>query len=274
MMNLIGGAPTGKCNLWVILALSVMVCGCANFRKTPTQPSFRVMTYNIHHGEGLDGKVDLARIAALIKAEGADIVALQEVDKGVARTDRRDLPAELAALTGMTAVFSNNFHFQGGEYGNALLTRFPIRHATNSHYQMLRVGEQRGLLQATLSVQGRPVVLMNTHIDYRGDDSERWLNVGEIETFGQPVAGMPVILCGDFNDTPDSRVHQRLSQTFFDVWQLVGPGDGFTFPVQTPRKRIDYIWLSKAAGLTPVKVWIPDTEASDHLPVVAEFQWR
>ena len=62
------------------------------------------MTYNIHHGEGLDGRVDTARIAALIKQERADIVALQEVDKGVRRTALRDLTAELASLTGMASA--------------------------------------------------------------------------------------------------------------------------------------------------------------------------
>src|SRR5678810_85346 len=109
--------------------------GCSTAEPT-NQATFRVMTYNIHHGEGLDGKVDLLRIAELIKREGADIVALQEVDKGTQRTARRDFPEELAALTGMTAVFSNNFAFEGGEYGNAVLTRFPIKRWTNLHYHM------------------------------------------------------------------------------------------------------------------------------------------
>jgi endonuclease/exonuclease/phosphatase family metal-dependent hydrolase len=146
-----------------------------------TGKTFRVMSYNIHHGEGLDGKVDLLRIAELIKREGAEIVALQEVDKGVERTARRDLPEELAALTGMTCVFSNNYHYQGGEYGNAVLTKFPVVRWTNRHYKMLRPGEQRGILQLVLTIHGREVVFMNTHIDYRPDDAERWSNVAEIE---------------------------------------------------------------------------------------------
>ena len=229
------------------------------------------MTYNIRHGRGLDNKVDLERIAKVIKAEGADIVALQEVDKGTERTERRDLAAELSALTGLTAVFSNNYHFQGGEYGNAVLTRFPVKHWTNRHYQMLRAGEQRGIIQLTLDVQGQEVLFMNTHIDYRADDSERWSNVGEIETILQSRQKTPIIVCGDFNDTPESRVHRRLSEHLIDVWQRVGAGDGLTIPPVNPRKRIDYIWLSKDGALTPLRVWVPQTEASDHLPVVAEL---
>src|SRR5439155_12093386 len=150
----------GQMPLAIGLAMSLV--GCATTPKTEATKTFRVMTYNIHHGEGLDGKVDLLHISDVIKREQADIVALQEVDKGVARTARRDLPAELAALTGMTCVFSNNFHYQGGEYGNAVLTRFPIVRWTDAHYQMIRPGEQRGLLQLTLRVHGRELVFMNT----------------------------------------------------------------------------------------------------------------
>jgi len=128
-----------------ILASLLAGClsGCQSAREQEAPKTFRVMTYNIHHGEGLDGKVDLQRIADLIKREQADIVALQEVDKGVERTARRDCPGELAALTGMSCVFSNNYHYQGGEYGNAVLTRFPVKRWTNRHYEMLRPGEQR-----------------------------------------------------------------------------------------------------------------------------------
>ena len=234
----------------------------------------RVMTYNIHHGEGLDGKVDLARIAELIKQEHSDIVALQEVDKGVARTARRDLTAELAALTGMTGVFSNNFHYQGGEYGNAVLTRFPVKRWSNQHYKMLRVGEQRGILILTLDVHGRELVFMNTHIDSRADDAERWLNVDEIEALEKQHRNQPIILCGDFNDVPGSRVYQRMSETFQDTWAQVGQGNGFGFPANKPTKRIDYLWISKDKALVPLKAWIPESKASDHLPVVAEFELR
>src|SRR6267143_4106500 len=116
--------------LMVSVLAACLWTGCqsaSNQTKSNTGKTFRVMTYNIHHGEGLDGKVDLLRIADLIKHESADIVALQEVDKGVERTPRRDFPDELAALTGMTCVFSNNYSYQGGEYGNAVLTRFPVK---------------------------------------------------------------------------------------------------------------------------------------------------
>jgi endonuclease/exonuclease/phosphatase family metal-dependent hydrolase len=252
--------------------LALCVAGCQTAGKAATTNTFRVMTYNIHHGEGLDRKVDLPRIADLIKHEQADIVALQEVDKGVERTARRDCPAELAALTGMTCVFSNNYHFQGGEYGNAVLTRFPIKRWTNHHYKMLRPGEQRGLLQIVLDVHGRELVFLDTHVDFRGNDTERLLNADEIAEAIQPYRGRPMILCGDFNDTPESRTCQKIAQQFTDTWKAAGAGDGFSIPAEKPRKRIDYIWTSKEPALEALKVWVPESEASDHRPVVAEFK--
>lgn len=232
------------------------------------------MTYNIHHGEGLDRKVDLLRVAELIKREGADIVALQEVDKGAERTARRDFPEELAALTGMTCVFSNNYNFQGGEYGNAVLTCFRVKSRTNTHFKKVNETEQRGILQLILDVRGQEILFMTTHIDHRLDDAARWSNVGEIEALEKWYRGRALILCGDFNDTPESRVCRRLGQTFDDTWMLVGNGDGFTIPAEKPRKRIDYIWISKEKSLVPLKVWVPQSDASDHLSVVGEFRFR
>lgn len=229
------------------------------------------MTYNIHHGEGLDGRVDLERIAGLIRQEKADIVALQEVDRGTERTGRRDFPAELARLTGLTCVFSNNFSFQGGQYGNAILSRFPVLGATNHLYRKVNETEQRGLLQVSLAWRGRNLVVMNTHLDHRPDDAARWSNVAEIEHQLRQIGDAPVILCGDFNDVPASRVYRRLSETFDDAWKAAGRGDGFTIPASRPRRRIDYIWLRKNSPLTALRCWVPESTASDHLPVVAEI---
>ncbi len=258
--------------LAILLALGF--AGCQSAAPRDSQTSFRVMTYNIHHGEGLDRKVNLQRIADLIKREQADIVALQEVDKGVLRTGRRDLPAELAALTGLTCIFSNNFTFQGGQYGNAVLTRFPVNRWTNTHYKMLRPGEQRGLLQLVLDVHGRELVFMDTHIDYRGDDTERLQNAAELHEVLRHYGGRPTILCGDFNDTPGSRTHAKFAAAFIDAWAAAGAGEGFTIPAERPRKRIDYIWISKGAPLVPVKAWVPKSAASDHLPVVVELRFE
>jgi endonuclease/exonuclease/phosphatase family metal-dependent hydrolase len=251
----------------------VALCALALSAARAADASLRVLTYNIHHGEGLDKRLDLERIAALIKQSGADLVALQEVDRGVERTARRDLPAELAKLTGMTAVFENNFSFQGGEYGNAVLTKFPVKSKKNLHYKMLQPGEQRGVLQVVLDVRGRDVLFVNTHLDYRPNDAERLMNVEELKVIVDAAGKMPVILCGDFNDVPASRTHARIKALLTDSWEVVGQGNGFSIPVGKPNKRIDYIWITPAT-IEPLKMEVLRSEASDHLPVLAELKLK
>src|SRR5687768_9961267 len=92
----------------LITSLILLALGTSVSSAQESQPTFRVMTYNIHHGEGVDGKLDLERIATLIQQERADLVALQEVDRGVTRTAKRDLAKELAELTDMHHVFGKN----------------------------------------------------------------------------------------------------------------------------------------------------------------------
>jgi endonuclease/exonuclease/phosphatase family metal-dependent hydrolase len=249
-----------------------LIIPCLGISTPLDAKQFRVMTYNIHHGEGVDGKIDLNRIAEVILSQRADIVALQEVDRAVERTGRRDLIAELAALTGMNHAFGKNIDYQGGDYGNAVLSRFRIIEQQNRHYKMLRPGEQRGLLQVVLQVEGKKLLLLNTHLDYRPDDAERLSNVDEInEVLGQ-YKGLPVILCGDFNDTPDSPAHRKLVETFVDCWRRSGKGSGFSYSSTQPQKRIDYVFVNKTKALVPVSARVAESNASDHLPVVLEFK--
>jgi endonuclease/exonuclease/phosphatase family metal-dependent hydrolase len=229
------------------------------------------MTWNLHHGAGLDGRVDLERIARLIRAQQPHLVALQEVDKGVARTARMDQPAELARLTGMTCVFSNNFHFQGGEYGNAILSRLPVRQWTNTHLAMLRPGEQRGALRVRVTWRNQALDFVATHLDYRRDNAERLQNVAAFQTWAEHAGNTPLFIAGDFNDFPDSAVHRAMSRAFRDGWQEAGKGPGLTFPSDQPRSRIDYFWISRRTPWRPVRAWIPASRASDHLPLVMDF---
>lgn len=83
------------------------------------QPTLRFVSYNIQHGEGMDGKINLKRIAEVIAKEKPDLVALQEVDKNCTRSGKRDIAKELGELLNMEFRFGKSMSFQGGEYGNA-----------------------------------------------------------------------------------------------------------------------------------------------------------
>ncbi len=235
--------------------------------------TIRVMSYNIHHGEGLDGKLDLERIAKLITDARADIVGLQEVDRGTERVQKRDLSAELAKLTGMTVQFDKNIPHQGGDYGNAVLTKFPIKRAKNTHLKSFANGEQRGVQQLVLEIHGREVLFMNTHLDARRDPVEREHSADELKEIVAQAGKMPVILCGDFNTRPQTPAYAKVAAVLTDSWGAVGKGDGFTIPVKKPASRIDYIFVSKDS-IVPLKMEVLQSEASDHLPIIADVRLR
>src|SRR5688572_8882435 len=99
--------------------------------QAPVPGTLRVLTYNIHHGEGTDGVFDLARIAEVIKSARADLVALQEVDQGTDRAGGVNQLDELARLTGMHAEFGKAMDYMNGGYGVAVLSRWPLVRAHN-----------------------------------------------------------------------------------------------------------------------------------------------
>ncbi|MCU7494110.1 MAG: hypothetical protein HF314_07450 [Ignavibacteria bacterium] len=237
--------------------------------------SLRVMTYNIHHGQGTDGKIDIERIGNLVKDNKAGLVALQEVDRGVLRSNKIDIMQLLKSQTGMYTAFGKNLDFQGGEYGNGILSKFPVDTISNYHYKMLREGEQRGLLQTIVEVNGEKMVFLATHTGDKNTEAEKLVNAEEMKTILKSYRGMPVILCGDFNDRPEkSTMHDSLTTYFVDVWQYLHKDEGYSFPSDKPDRRIDYIYLSKDAlkKLKPVSITVLKSEASDHLPLIAEFE--
>lgn len=238
---------------------------------SPAGRELRVLTFNIHHAEGVDGKLDVARIAQLVRDTKADVVGLQEVDRGVERSGRRDLLKEIADLSGMRFAFGKNIDHQGGDYGNAVLTTRPIVSEGNKLLPVVDGGEQRGVLQVVLDVDGTKVLVLNTHLDHRREDAQRLASATAILEMLPGWGDGPALAIGDFNDVPGSATHARLVTSFIDVWAAVGQGDGFTIPVEAPNRRIDWIL---ARGFEPVRAEVLKTDASDHLPVVATLRLR
>jgi endonuclease/exonuclease/phosphatase family metal-dependent hydrolase len=256
-----------------IFLLIIINCFAGFSQEDHRHDILRVMTYNIHHAEGIDGKINLERIADLILKNNIDLVALQEVDAGVERSFGIDIMDSLAKLINMNSYFEKNINYQGGEYGNGILSKFPFEQKINHHYEMLREGEQRGLLQTVININGFYIAFFNTHIDFRGDDTERLMNIKEITEISSEKYNMPIIVCGDFNDIPGSRTHQKMKENFIDVWEIFNEGLGYTYPVEIPEKRIDYIFLKDEWRiLKPLSIEVLWSEASDHLPVIAEFE--
>jgi len=171
--------------------------------------TLRVMTYNIHVGVGMDKKLDLPRIAGVINAQHPDLVGLQEVDRGVTRTQGIDEIAELAKLTRMDYAFAFNLPYQGGQYGVAILSRFPIRATDHRLFQNTREVERRGFIRAEVSVNGRLLNFVTTHLDYQYEDG-RLFEAQQLLSALKDVKG-PLIVVSDFNDIPAGRAYQLIS---------------------------------------------------------------
>lgn len=252
------------------VALGVLSAGCApasDSGRPSEREGFRMMAFNIHHAADAAGVLDVERTARVIRDSGADVVALQEVDRGVERSERRDILAELSELTGMPyRAFGKNLDFQGGGYGNALLSRFPLADVENFLLDQHAPHEQRGVLRARLDVEGRRLTILVVHLDHQSE-TERLYALEQIEELTE--GGSPMIMAGDLNDVPASEVYRRATSWLSDAWQTAGDGDGFTFPSDAPERRIDYVFHSE--HLVPVAASVPETEASDHRPVLVHF---
>ncbi len=231
------------------------------------------MTYNIHVGIGMDKKTDLGRIAEVINHEHPDFVGLQEVDRGVERTQRVDEIAEIAKLTRMEYAFAYNLHYQGGQYGVAILSRYPIMAIDHWRYANTREKERRGMIRIEANVDGRTVNFVTTHLDYQYEDGR----VFEAEQLLKVLEGVkgPLIVVGDFNDLPVTDAYQLMNSQFRDAWtESHANGEGLSYPADKPVKRIDYIFYRTSDPVRARKAWIVNTLASDHLPVVAELEIR
>jgi len=229
------------------------------------------MTYNIHVGIGMDKKLDLPRIAAVINQQKPDLVGLQEVDRGVERTQGIDEIVELAKLTKMNYDFAFNLRYQGGQYGVAILSRFPIRSMDHRLYQNLREAERRGFIRGEISVGGVTVNFVTTHLDYQFDDG-RLFEAQQLLAALKDVKG-PLILVGDFNDVPTGSAYKLVYEQFADGWtESMSSDQGLSYPADKPAKRIDYIWVRRADHIRTKRAWIVSTLASDHVPVVADLE--
>ena len=258
----------------IILLTGMLVTfgGCSSGRGALSPLTIKVMTFNIAHGQGADGRVDIRRIARVIQDARPDIVALQEVDRWTERTGKLDLITELADRTGMTYAFGKTIDFDAGDYGNGFLTRFPIIEERNFLFSQNSGGEQRGMMLLVLDIKGEEIVVINTHLDHRPNDTDRVAAAEELVRRWEPYKNYPTILCADLNDDPSSRTLSILATAFEETWQH---GGGATYPSTQPTQKKDYVLLSKYAstrGWRAISARVIPTDASNYLPILVELQ--
>jgi endonuclease/exonuclease/phosphatase family metal-dependent hydrolase len=228
--------------------------------------SLRVLTWNIHIGRGLDRAYDLDRIARIIREADADLVALQEVDRGARRSQGDDQPAELAKrLPGYTPFFASAMPHDGGEYGGCLLSRLPVRTTRLIALPAAAGHEPRvaGLME--VEYRGRPLVFVGTHLDHQSDavrETQLRHLLGELPAAG----GSPVILAGDFNADATSKPLRALAEGWRVLWTGAAPA---THPADAPAIAIDHIWVRPGTWADGARCTVvPEATASDHRPVL------
>ncbi|UVI33844.1 endonuclease/exonuclease/phosphatase family protein [Paenibacillus spongiae] len=239
----------------------------------------KVMSYNIHHGEGEDAVLDLERIAQVIEQSGADITGLQEVDNHFSeRSKFVDQAKWLADRLGMEYAYAANLDYdplQEGQhrrqYGTAVLSKYPILSAknhllTNIPYPV-QPSEQRGLLETLINVKGNHIRFFNTHLDHRRAE-QRDSQIREILEIAKQREGTS-IFAGDFNAEPGSAEILKLTAQYKDVFAELGQDQDYTIPVINPDRRIDYFFTSDDVKISAAEVI--DTIASDHLPITANL---
>lgn len=257
--------------------LCLLVCLLLSLFNSPLSAAdnsivIRVLSYNIKHGEGVDGKVDLSRAARIIKSVSPDLVALQEVDSGTKRTAQVDQPKVLGELTGMQVVFGDNIPYQGGRYGNAVLSRLPIVRTQNHRLPSFYHGEQRGLFEIEVRPPGSnfSFLFFATHLDYRPQDHERVASASLINELVASRGDIAALLVGDLNSEPESRPIQELKQR----WQQTNVKTMLTFPSPSPVKQIDYVLYYPARRWCVQETKMLDEPiASDHRPVLAVLKF-
>lgn len=231
----------------------------------------RVATYNIRHGAGTDDRLDLNRTSALLRNLNADIVGLQEVDKQAKRSESVDQASFLGEKLGMHSAFGSFMDFQGGQYGLAILSRYPI-----VKKQVIRLpngNEPRVALACHIKLpSGESVMAVNLHLDWVKDDKFRFAQAKKLSEFLKRLK-MPYIMVGDFNDTLGSRTLDLLSQNSIEADKP--KSDYKTFSSTKPYTEIDFLFASPKTNWKVHNCRVFQApKTSDHRPIMATFELK
>jgi endonuclease/exonuclease/phosphatase family metal-dependent hydrolase len=240
--------------------------GCEDRRR----PVLRVLQFNIRAAISGTGDVDPSAIASEIEAVHPDLVSLNEVDSNTLRT-KVDEPAYLAGATGLHAVYGPNLIYDGGPFGNAILTRYPVLATRNLLLPATFGQEPRGLLTAIVSVHGRRVAFSSTHLSDGSEGREsRLLQALAVARAVNSIVP-PTIVAGDLNSVPTDIPARILHHHLLDAQEEGGVGRGDTIPQTSPSSRIDYILYDRHFAVVPGSTQVRSSVSSDHRSVFTEL---
>ena len=238
----------------------------------------RILSYNVHRCVGVDRRLDVGRIADVIAAQAPDIVALQEIDVGRARTGGIDQAHQLSQRLGMAFHFNAALRIEHEQYGDAILTALPERlikaAALPGHPRLSRL-EPRGALWVAVTVAGVEIQVINTHLGLV--PGEQWRQTEALagpDWLGAAAGTDAVILIGDFNATPRTRAYRTLAADLKESRRAVArPAHAPTYPSTLPVLAIDHAFVGSGIVVEAVRIPMDPISrlASDHLPLVVDF---
>jgi endonuclease/exonuclease/phosphatase family metal-dependent hydrolase len=237
--------------------------------------SFRMMTWNIQHGNTAYGAHDLYSQAQFMASQQPDVIALQEVETwGENQPERYRQLLEQFTGNSWTVVWAPVINAAGTE-GNVILTRLPV--VAQNTYQMHATGDywamysNRSVAQATVRVGGVDVNVFSTHLDYY-NTTHRSIQLQQLMTWALNFGG-PRLIGGDFNSWWGEYWITTMMSQYTDTWQDYTGSNQNGYTVNNA-VRFDYIFRSMDGGwrATPVNAWTPYTSMSDHNPVVADYR--
>jgi endonuclease/exonuclease/phosphatase family metal-dependent hydrolase len=241
-----------------------VICQLLSAQKNADKgPILRVLSFNILHGATTQNDFDLDAIAKVIIEAEPDLVALQEVDLWTHRAKNYDLVAELAQRCQMIPLFGRAMYYDGGEYGEAILSKYSFIQSNNQPLPYSPGHEPRAALEVVVELAtGDTLAFIGTHLDHTRDDKDRVAQAKKIhEVFSKN--SYPTILAGDLNDIPGSESINILEKCWKASYDQEDPES--TYPSNNPQKKIDYVMYS------PENRWklletkpICDPIASDH----------
>lgn len=223
----------------------------------------KVLSFNILHGATTKGDFDLEVLAKVINDANPDFVALQEVDFKTNRAKKYDLVTELGWRTKMSPLFGRAMYFDGGEYGEGVLTKYSLVKSENFALPYTQGNEPRAALQTIVELPSNDTIaFIGTHLDHLEDAKDRISQAKKLNRIGG-LSKYPTILAGDLNDEPKSNAIRILEQFWTSAYDKTSPKA--TYPSIQPNIKIDYVmFYPKNRWKVLKREVICNTIASDH----------
>ena len=230
-----------------------------------------VLSFNIYHGEtvGAEKRFDLDLLAKVINDVNPDFVALQEVDNKTNRARNYDLVTELGQRIKMAPLFGKAMSFDGGEYGEGVLSKYSFVSTKNHALNAGEGKEPRAALEVITKIKSGDVIrFVGTHLDHTKDETDRINQVNQLNAIFADN-DIPTILAGDLNARPESEAMKIL----FSKWTLSDTNLNPTIPVINPTAKIDYVLFKPADRwrVLDIRV-ICNEEVTDHCAVLSVLE--